>query len=389
LNPSAAPDDPERVNPLALVCHLLEEYIDLRGPHEYAAVALWALHTHVYSQFMVTPRMALRSPVAGCGKTVLIDVLSKLTARPAKFDSITTAAIFRLLDESHPTLFIDEADNIGMGLQQNGQLRAVFNSGYRHGGQFALMEDGDLRNFSTFAPLLLALPDAIHGLPRTLNSRCVTLTMQRSDGRRKLKRFEPTRPDAGLDAAYEQILLWRNDVILDPDPEMPKGIHNRLADNWRPLLSIADSLGFGDEAREAMAIFARDFQDADARILLLGDIRKVFDTRAVDRLPSTVLLDALYTFDDSDWNEFRGLRGDQSPHKLKVGELAGMLRDFGIRSRSIWPPKRTAESKSAKGYSRQQFEEAWRVYCADDGTPAQSNQVRGLHLASAGTRDGR
>ena len=387
LDPSAVPD-PERVNPLNLIIYLLEQYIDLRGRHEYIAVGLWVLHTHVYNQFMVTPRMALRSPTAGCGKTQLIDVLTKLTARPAKFDLITTAAIFRLIDESHPTLFIDEADNLGIALQPNGRLRAVFNSGHRSGGKVALMEGGHLRDFSTFAPLLLALPDAMHGLPRTLNSRCITLMMRRSDGRSQLRRFEPYRPDVALDAAYKQILLWRNDVELDPDPEMPEGIHNRLADNWRPLLSIADSLGFGDEAREVMAIFARNFQDADARILLLGDIRKVFDTKAVDRLPSITILEALYAFDDADWNEFRGIRGDQSPHKLKVGELAGMLRDFGIRPRSIWPLNRTAESKSSKGYSRAQFEEVWRVYCTEDGTTAQSSKVNDLHIVKSGTRAG-
>jgi hypothetical protein len=386
-HPSAAPD-PERVNPLELLHYILQDYVDLRGSREYVTIALWALHTHVFSQFMVTPRLALRSPTAGCGKTQMIDVLSKLTARPEKFDSITTAAIFRLIDESHPTLMIDEADNLGIALQPNGRLRAVINSGHRFGGQVAIMEGGKMRKFSTFAPLLLALPDAVHCLPRTLNSRCITLTMHRSDGQRQLQHLEPYHPDAVLDAAYAQILLWRNDVDLNPDPEMPAGTHNRLADNWRPLISIADSLGWGEQAREAMTIFAREFQDADARILLLIDIRGVFDTRATDRLPSTVLLDALYALDDSDWTEFRGIRGDQPPHRLKAGELAGMLRDFGIRPRSIWPLKRTATSKSLKGYRRQQFEEVWRVYCADIGTPAHPSQVKGLHVAGAGTRDG-
>ena len=74
-------------------------------------------------------------------------------------------------------------DNLGIALQPNGRLRAVFNSGHRSGGKVALMEQGELREFSTFAPLLLALPDAVHGLPRTLNSRCITLNMQRADGR--------------------------------------------------------------------------------------------------------------------------------------------------------------------------------------------------------------
>ena len=66
---------------------------------------------------------------------------------------------------------------------------------------------------------------------------------------------------------------------LNSDPEMPAKLRNRIADNWRPLISIADSLGWGEQAREAMSIFAREFQDADAKILLLSDIRKVFDSK--------------------------------------------------------------------------------------------------------------
>ena len=31
--------------------HLLEDYVALQ-PHQYVAVALWALHTHVFDRFM-------------------------------------------------------------------------------------------------------------------------------------------------------------------------------------------------------------------------------------------------------------------------------------------------------------------------------------------------
>jgi Protein of unknown function (DUF3631) len=376
--------DPKRVNPLALTIHLLKEYVALRDDHEYIMVPLWILHTHVFRQFMVTPRLALRSPVAACGKTQLLDVISRLAANAEKFDSITTAAIYRLIDASHPTLLIDEADNLGIALQPNGRLRAVFNSGHRNGGSVAISERGETRRFSTFAPLALALPDAMAGLPRTLNSRCITLTMQRSQ--RELRRLEPYRPDAALGACYQQILLWCNDVELDADPEMPKQLRNRLADNWRPLLSIADSLGMGEEARKAAIAFADAFQDADVRILALIDIRTVFDANAVDRLPSKMLLDALHALDDSDWTEFRGIRGDQSPHRLKAGELAGMLREFGIKPRVIWPLKRTTDSISARGYLRSSFEQAWRMYCSDEGvTPSQPSKIRTLRLAGDDT----
>ena len=382
LDPSATPD-PERVNPLALIVHLLEEYVALRTPHEYVAVALWILHSHVHDRFMVTPRLALRSPVAGCGKTVLIDILARLTARPAKFDSITAAAIYHLIDEAHPRLLIDEADNLVLGLQANGKIRAVFNSGHRVGGTVAIRDHGETRKFLVFAPLALALPDAIGGLPRTLNSRCITLVLQRSQ--RELRRLDTNHPDPALDVVYRQILMWRRDVALDPEPAMPVGMRNRLADNWRPLLAIADALDWGEQAREAMTAFAHAFQDADVRILLLIDIRAVFNACGLDRMSSKSLLDALHDLVDSDWTEFRGIRGEQSPHKLKGSELAAMLREFGIRPRTIWPPNRTTKSRSAKGYRRAMFEEVWRTYCADDGTAAHASNIRSLRVAGDGT----
>jgi hypothetical protein len=403
---SSADDPPRKPDLIGLIVHLFKDYVALKDDHEYVAVALWALHTHVYSRFNVTPRLALRSPTADSGKTTLLDVLVRLVAWPDKFDSISTAAIFRLIDQTHPTLLIDEADNLGLGLQPNGRLRAVFNSGHRNGGNVAIMERGAARKFSTFAPLALALPDTMGGLPRTLDSRSITIMMERHAGQRELRRFDINHPDGALDKAYEQILLWRRDVKLNPEPETP-GVRNRIADNWRPLLSIADSLGKGEQAREAMLTFAQEYADADVKILLLSDIRTIFDTRKVkvDWLWSKDMLAALYDPDAGrgeqqpdklketeletelagDWNEFRGVRGEQQPHKLKQTELAAMLREFKIRPRTIWPENRTVESKSAKGYLRSQFEEAWRAYCAADGTTAHSSNIRSLRLVSDGT----
>jgi Protein of unknown function (DUF3631) len=379
----AAADDPKRVNPLDLVHYLLEQYVALK-PHEYIAVSLWALHTHLYNRFMVTPRLALRSPTADSGKTTLIDILARLTAQADKFDSITSAAIYHLIDDTHPTLLIDEADNLGLALQPNGRLRAIFNSGHRRGGTVAILEGGRARKYSTFAPLALALPDMFGVLPRTLNSRCISISMERHDGQRELKRFDAAHPDPALDAGYQQILLWRREVELNSNPEMP-GLHNRFADNWRCLIAIADSLGWGERAREAMLTFAREYQDADVKIILLGDIRKVFDASGLDCLPTKTLLAALHALDDADWNEFRGVCGDQSSHKLRDTELAAMLREFKIRPRTIWPLNRTPKAKSAKGYRRSQFEETWRKYCADDGTAAHASNVRSLRLAGDGT----
>jgi hypothetical protein len=374
-------DDPPRVNPLALVDYLLREYLELRE-HEYVALSLWSLHSHVYEQFMHTPRLVLRSPAPGCGKTTLLLILEKLTARGKKYDSITTAALLRRIDRTHLTALLDEAHNLGVELQSNGNLRALFNSGHGKGGKRSLMERGEDRDYSTFAPLALALPIAFGGLPSELNSRSITVAMERNAGQRKLKRFDSNHPDRALDVAYEQILLWRRDVELDPDPEMPAGLGmNRIADNWRVLLSIADGLGWSERARDAMLIFAREQWDADLRAALLADIRRVFTTRDVDSLSTKTLLDALHDLDGSGWSHFCGVDHNKQPHALTDSDLALMLKPFRIRPRSIWPAHRTPESRSSKGYRRGDFETAWRKYCADDGTASQASNIRSLRSA--------
>src|SRR5262245_13026386 len=96
---------------------------------------------------------------------------------------------------------------------------------------------------------------------------------------------------------------------LDLNPQMPAELRGRSPDNWRPLIAIADSCGKGwpDLARAA-AINLSEHQEEDAAVLLLRDIRTVFDAQRVDRLTSKVLVEHLADLDDAGWDEWRGLR---------------------------------------------------------------------------------
>ena len=62
---------------------------------------------------------------------------------------------------------------------------------------------------------------------------------------------------------------------------MPAGAFNRLADNWRPLFAIAETVG-GDRPQRAARSFTllTSQEDADAHgigTMLLGDIHAAFD----------------------------------------------------------------------------------------------------------------
>jgi hypothetical protein len=355
-----------------LVLRVVEWFIWLT-PVQRVAVTLWILHTHVYDRFQITPRLGLTSPVRGCGKTELVKLIETLVPKPVKSDSITPAALYHVIDERHPTVLLDEADNIGLTLAANGIYRAILNSGHHQGGNRTVLCRGQLRHFSTHAPLLVA---GIGRFPLPLMHRAIVIEMERYDGSGELKRF--TGRDPVIDYIYGRLRFWTREVQLNTDPELPQ-LRNRQADNWRPLIAIADTFGpeWGRLARDAAITFARTQQDEDAAVLLLHDIRSIFDQRGVDRLSSEELVAALNDLEDSMWCEWRGPQGDQQPHRLSQGGLAQMVGQFGIRPRTIWPLHRGPISKSKKGYLREQFESAWRSYC-DTDTASQSSAVRHL-----------
>jgi hypothetical protein len=171
-----------------------------------------------------------------------------------------------------------------------------------------------------------------------------------------------------LDRIYAQIRGWARYVKLDPNPKLPRELRNRDADNWRPLIAIADSFGtgWGKIARMAAVFFAQGPREEDVVVMLLRDIRRVFDARGLDRITGKALLVTLHELEDTDWSEFHGIKGDAGPHKLRASELRAMLRSLSIGTRSVWPRKGAPEDRSAKGYFRSDFEPAWRAYLDDE-----------------------
>ena len=362
---------PPQVNVLDLVLRLIELHLALT-PEQRMAKALWPLHSHVFGRYPVTPRLALLSPVRGCGKTTALILLEALTADPYRSDNVTAAAIYHTLGYREHTLLLDEGDNLG--LLNNPTLRAVFNAGHRRGGAISRFISGRPRKFSVFAPLAVA---AIGMLPLPLMHRAVIINMQRH--------AKPDTPleqldehDPRLAASRVEIRKWAATCTLAREPKMPPELHNRAADNWRPLLAIADDLGHGEDARAAAIAFSINRLDEDPGVILLTDIRTVFDTLGVDRITSAALVEALLAFEDSLWNDWRGLRDDRPARKLNQSELARLLRPFNIRPHVIWPANRVPGDKSFRGYLRSQFEPAWAAYCSSPVTPSQASNV--IHL---------
>ena len=363
-------DAPQDLSLIDMVLAVVTGHVDVTAD-EALVMALWILLTHHYAKFEYSPRLALLSPVKGCGKTTALKALKYLCARPRLMNSVTPAMIYRVIDRDHPTLLIDEGDNLGLNL--NSTIRSIMNGGHNVGSDVGRVIKGAPTDYETFGPLAIA---AIGTLPLTLMDRSVIIHMEKSQ-RRDLRRLDPNSPNIKVvEAVYREICKWagtplKNDIdaILPNDP-------TRHADNWRPLICIADSFGkaWGRKARAAADAYKNNYSDDDLRVILLTDIRTVFNQLNVDRVTSEQLVKEIRGINDL-WDEYP--RPNGTTRKLTTSSMTALLKVFRprIKSGTIWPRgrKRGDTAGSGKGYLRAAFETAWSKYCSASEPAAPSN----------------
>jgi hypothetical protein len=348
---------PEGENVLALIEDRIARHVWVTKEQRLTA-ALWILHTYIFEGYRYTPRLAVLSPAYGGGKTDFQILIRELVQNPARYINVSAALIYQLLEDGVPrTLILDEGDN--QNFLKNPLLRAVLN-GNRRGDQVGRGGGkGGVRDYPTFTPILIA---ARGRLPDALTQRSIVINMAKAPSDlEKFDEIDPTNIGA-MALLRDKIQEWLKTCELDSNPSNP--FKNRRADNWRPLFSIADYFGRGKEARAAALKLSAGLPDEDPKVILLADIRSIFDTLGVDRIWSALLLERLHDIEGGLWSEWCGPKEDQQPHKLTATEMARLLRDFGIHPRTMSQlGSRGSRGPSARGYFRQDFEAAWASWC--------------------------
>ncbi len=208
-------------------------------------LAAWTLLTYVFPAFGRVPYLHIVGPV-GSGKTRLLELLQRLVFSPIQSSSITSAAVFRTLDDRYCTLLLDEVDAQLAAGNQTSELAAILQSGYRHGGDVLRVDSvGDQirpRAFPTFGPKALA---GIDSLPAALASRCVPVRLMRAEPgspvtRRRLDADEPRWAEL-RDALHATALEHATDWLAAADrfDIVPRELPARAAEIWQPLLALA------------------------------------------------------------------------------------------------------------------------------------------------------
>jgi putative DNA primase/helicase len=326
------------------------------------AIVLWIVLTYLTDHVEVLPRLQLSSPTKACGKTRLLTLITNLVRRAMAASSATAAAIFRAIDAWQPTIMLDEIDNAR--LKDNEEFRAIINSGYTRGSAYVLRTEGDSREprrFSTWAAMAFA---GIGRLPDTVESRSVHAPMIRKKPSERVERLREARLMGEFEPLRRRLARWAQDygrAIGEADPHVPDALGDRDADNWRPLIAIADQVGgeWPKLARGA-ALELSGVADEDASaVLLLADIRDYFETEGTDRATTKEVLAYLGGLETRPWPEW------SNGKPITGRSMAKLLKDFGIEPRTI-----RLDEATAKGYSREWFEDAWARYLPPHPSPA-------------------
>jgi putative DNA primase/helicase len=351
---------PELVNGAALldeIAHAFRRYMALPdGAAE--ATALWVLHAHTHDSAYISPILAITSPEKRCGKSTMLGILQALAPRSLSAANTTAAALFRAVEAWRPTVLIDEADTF---LRDNDDLRGVLNSGHNRSGAHILRTVGDNhepKTFSTWAPKAIAL---IGNLRDTLADRAIMVKLRRKRPEESVDRFRLDRV-GHLNEITRRAVRWANDnadILRLTDPNVPPGLHDRAADNWRHLLAISDLAGghWPETARKvAVALSGDDEQDeASAGVMLLGDIRRLFDDGRREALFSELIIEKLGEMEERPWPEWR------QGKPITQRQVARLLKPFGVGPKQI-----RIESVSKKGYECFDFKDAFDRYLANE-----------------------
>ena len=356
--------DAPTFNVLELILVLFDDYV-VATLAQRMVFALWALATHVYDQFEYSARLGLISPTSNYGKTTVFKLFVELASEAKLTKNTTAPAIYRRLEHRPRTTYLlDEAEN--QGLLTDRVLRAVIDGGYERGGSI----DRAGEEFPIYFPCAYAIRGQVHDVPLAILSRSHIIGMQLGTPKKPFDRHDRAFP-----VAREMTAKWRATVSLDLNPEMPPSLCNsrnpRLADNCRPLISVADTFGpkFGEDARAALVELYANLPHSDSGKQMLQDIRTV----PFDRMSKKALVEALHEI--GYWDSWRGPNDQGNSHPLTTGELSRVLRRFEIRARTIWPIPRLPDSKSYSGYYRTDFEQAWRDHCPENDTSTHTSKI--------------
>lgn len=351
---------------LTAVAETIKRFVIL-DPYEVTACALWVAHTYLVNAFEHSPLLLVDAPERACGKTLLQDVLARVSYRPLPAANATLSSLFRAIEKWQPTIFLDEADTF---FRDNHDLHGMVNAGHRRGGTLlrseAVGDNFEPRQFSVYCAKSLAGIALEKHLSDATLSRGVVLHLRRKLPHETVERLRHAAHGV-FEVLKSQLVRFAEDYakqIRQAKPPLPDALNDRDQDNWEPLLAIAQCAGSEWLERATAAALKLSLAGDTSGSIgneLLADIEEVFATEQtvkwgqpktnVTKLSSSDLIAALVKDEEAPWAAWN--RG----RPITPRQLAKLLSPYGIKPKTVRQGHDTP-----KGYDIAQFADAFARY---------------------------
>jgi hypothetical protein len=246
------------------VQEFIHAYVDLSAYFEKLA-AYYVLLSWVYDAFSVVPYLrAIGEP--GTGKSRFLKVVGSICYRPMFVSgAISVASIFRILEQFHGTLILDEAD-LSVKSDEYAAAVKILNCGFAKDTPVIRQEKGSRGGYYSVAyrvygPKVIATRQRFHDL--ALETRCITERMGKMRRREEIPLILPASFDEEALGLRNQLLAYRFTQLLrlKHQPPIPilaqEGIEPRLSQITASLLQVMDDPAERFDLRE----WARQYTD--------------------------------------------------------------------------------------------------------------------------------
>ena len=333
----------------------LRRYVVIHDEHFAVACALWALFAWCHEIASYSPLLVVQAADADSAKTTLSKVLELLTPRALMITEPTGPVLYRTVDRDHPTLIIDDADQL---LPRKPDLASIINASWTRGTTIPRLERGVTRYFDPFCPKVLNGINLLPHLRPATRSRCITGNLLPKLPDEKVIDYARAAEDEDFLTLRRKAMRWAADsmaAVKSASPALPEGFsQNRQRNNYTLLFAIADLAGgsWPKRIRAAAVKLSREHNEPSLGKCLLAKFYEFFIAHGL-LLTSKQVETLLAAEDESEWSNYRD-RG----RPINRYEVAHLLKPFGIRPDVIHPRGKPAD----RGYNAAWFEVAFRHY---------------------------
>ncbi len=361
---------PEPIDPATLlneVSDTIRRFIVL-DVEQADAAALWVAFTWFEDVVEVAPLLVINAPEKACGKSQLLDLVGRLSARPLPAANASAPFLFRAIELWKPTVLIDEADTF---VRENEEFKGLVNAGHTRSSAYVGRVVGDNHEpklFKVWGPKALAGIALEKHLPDATMSRAIVFELRRKLPHESVTRLRHAGSDL-FEGIASKLARFADDYAQQvrlARPTLPDELGDRAQDNWEPLLAIAGCAGAEWVKRATVAtlkLSGAGDKSVSTGNELLADIQEILESKNVLKISTADLIVALVADDEKPWATYN--RGKQ----ISPRQIARQLAGYGIKSKTI-----RLGYETAKGFEVEQFADVFARYLSDPlNSPSQGN----------------